>query len=114
MSAQDAKTPKETITLAWADASLSVNASNSEDVYFIAVRLNEKGEFTQQIEYPLPNKPIYYKGFTPLGNKPIRVEVYAIPKSKQLKGITKSILEREKTASSRVELLPGDDRGITL
>ena len=115
VSAADAGIPKDkTITLDWADASLRVNSSNSEELNFIAVRLDDQGGFTQQIDYLIPNKSKSYNGFTPLGNKPIRLEVYAIAKSKHLKGMTKSVLEKEKMASTRVELLPGDDKNIML
>ena len=105
-------TTLETVTLDWADASLTVNTSDS-NLYFVAVRLDEQGRFTKQIDYLIPSSPKSFNGFNPLGNKPIKLEVYAISKSKQLTGMTRSNLEKEKSASTRVELLPGDNRSIT-
>lgn len=103
---------QEIITLAWADASVTVNAQDSS-LYFVAVTLDEQGKFTKQIDYLIAGKTKNYNGFNPLGNKPIRLEVFAISKSKRLQGMTHAILEKEKSASTRVELYPGDNRSIT-
>ncbi len=101
---------EDVITLEWEDAMLTINSDDSS-LYFVAVRQDEKGR--QQIEYMMPNKPGKFTGFNPLGTKPIRLEVFAISKSKQLKGMSRDILEKEKTASTRIELYPGDTRTIS-
>ncbi len=105
-------TNQDVITLDWADASITVTSQNN-NLYFVAILVDEHGRFTQQIDYLMAGKPKTYNGFNPLGSKPIRLEVYAIAKSKQLTGMSRSILEQEKTASTRVELFPGDTRSIT-
>lgn len=103
---------QEVITLDWADASITINTQN-KNLYFVAMLVDDHGRPTQQIDYLMAGKPKTYNGFNPLGNKPIRLEVYAIAKSKQLQGMSRTILEQEKTASTRVELLPGDARIIS-
>ena len=60
----------------------------------------------------LPDTQTSFNGFNAFG-KPIQLDVYAIPNARQLKGYDRQTLEREKFASMRVELLPGDSRTIT-
>ena len=100
---------QDVITLDWADATLSINASR-RDVYFVALRQDGK---STQVSHLLPDVQTPFGGFNPFGNRPIRIDVYEIPKAQQVKSYEPATLEQVKIASTRVELLPGDARTIT-